>query len=146
MVYRKTNCYTYYSATEKNIVHRSMQVLTLMWQNITASHHPSSCLSTIILFPFILHIMTVPMQNLLCDWLVTPQGSKIWLVAYFCPVGCKYGSYSLLVTRLSSKYNAFVSHLTYDLHQRYRQGNICRIHPAVRAIYIYCTVITTQKP
>ena len=33
----------------------------------------------------------------------------------------------------------FYLYPTYDVLQRYRQGNICRIHPAVRAIYIYCT-------
>ena len=34
---------------------------------------------------------------------------------------------------------------TYDVLQRYRQGNIIyRIHPAVRAICIYCTVVTTE--
>ena len=34
---------------------------------------------------------------------------------------------------------------TYDILQRYRQGNICRIHPAVRAIHnIYCIVVTTE--
>ena len=34
----------------------------------------------------------------------------------------------------------YILYATYDVLQRYRQGNICRRHPAVKAIYIYCTI------